>query len=132
MLINGIVPGFVKKKRKEKKTIIYMNQVLIFKGGDFRNSQGSILKSEVIEHTTAPIVASFSSRGPNYIAADILKVRDQLPVYLPLSVVHLAQQYHFSNADIYLVNIAARYNCSRNRHYSCIFPSCFTFWSPWG
>ncbi|XP_050280574.1 subtilisin-like protease SBT4.13 [Quercus robur] len=38
-----------------------------------KNSQGSILKSEVIEHTTAPIVASFSSRGPNYIAADILK-----------------------------------------------------------
>ncbi|XP_030964254.1 subtilisin-like protease SBT4.7 [Quercus lobata] len=30
-------------------------------------------KSEVIEDTTAPIVASFSSRGPNYIAADILK-----------------------------------------------------------
>ncbi|KAL4599122.1 hypothetical protein ACB092_11G104600 [Castanea dentata] len=33
----------------------------------------NILKSEVIEHTTAPIAASFSSRGPNYITADILK-----------------------------------------------------------
>ncbi|KAL4599121.1 hypothetical protein ACB092_11G104500 [Castanea dentata] len=38
-----------------------------------KNPQGSILKSEVIEHTTAPIAASFSSRGPNPIAVDILK-----------------------------------------------------------
>ncbi|KAK7837018.1 subtilisin-like protease sbt4.8, partial [Quercus suber] len=35
--------------------------------------QGSILKSEVIEDTTAPIVASFSSSGPNCITTDILK-----------------------------------------------------------
>ena len=59
----------------------------------FRNPQGSILKSEVIEDTnyiTADIVASFSSRGPNYITADILKVRDQSPAYLPLSVFHPA------------------------------------------
>ncbi|KAM4071612.1 hypothetical protein ACB094_11G074100 [Castanea mollissima] len=38
-----------------------------------KNPEGSILKSEVIEHITAPIAASFSSRGPNYITADILK-----------------------------------------------------------
>ena len=60
-----------------------------FQGGVFQKST-SILKSEVIEDTTAPIVASFSSRGPNYITADILKVRDQSPAYLRLSMVHLA------------------------------------------
>ncbi|GAB4824344.1 hypothetical protein Ancab_007232 [Ancistrocladus abbreviatus] len=32
-----------------------------------------ILKSEVLNDTAAPTVAPFSSRGPNYIAADILK-----------------------------------------------------------
>ncbi|KAK7827014.1 subtilisin-like protease sbt4.9 [Quercus suber] len=51
----------------------------------FGNPQGSILKSEVIEHTTAPIAAS-SSHGPNPIAVDILKVRHQLPTYHSLSL----------------------------------------------
>ncbi|KAJ6345208.1 hypothetical protein OIU78_007974 [Salix suchowensis] len=39
-----------------------------------RNPQATILKSEIIEHNTAPVVASFSSRGPNNIAPEILKV----------------------------------------------------------
>ncbi|GMY23657.1 subtilisin-like protease SBT4.13 [Fagus crenata] len=37
------------------------------------NPQGSILKSEGIKDTHAPVAASFSSRGPNTIASDILK-----------------------------------------------------------
>ncbi|XP_010532549.1 PREDICTED: subtilisin-like protease SBT4.2 isoform X2 [Tarenaya hassleriana] len=37
------------------------------------NPQGSILKSETIKDTDAPLVASFSSRGPNPIVSDILK-----------------------------------------------------------
>lgn len=32
------------------------------------------VKSETVEDTNAPIVASFSSRGPNFIVSDILKV----------------------------------------------------------
>ncbi|KAJ6670661.1 SUBTILISIN-LIKE PROTEASE SBT4.5 [Salix viminalis] len=39
-----------------------------------RNPQATILKSEITEHNTAPVVASFSSRGPNNIAPEILKV----------------------------------------------------------
>ncbi|EOA14512.1 hypothetical protein CARUB_v10027732mg [Capsella rubella] len=38
-----------------------------------RSPQGSVLKSEAIFDQAAPIVASFSSRGPNKIAVDILK-----------------------------------------------------------
>ncbi|XP_011032221.1 PREDICTED: cucumisin-like isoform X1 [Populus euphratica] len=38
-----------------------------------KNPQATILKSEVTEHNTAPVVASFSSRGPNKIAPEILK-----------------------------------------------------------
>jgi len=34
----------------------------------------NILKSESINDTSAPVVASFSARGPNSVAADILKV----------------------------------------------------------
>ncbi|KAL5580907.1 hypothetical protein UlMin_013349 [Ulmus minor] len=38
-----------------------------------KNPQASILKSEVINNSAAPIVAPFSSRGPNLITPDILK-----------------------------------------------------------
>nr|POE69489.1 subtilisin-like protease sbt4.8 [Quercus suber] len=38
-----------------------------------RNALGTILKSEAIVDTNAPLVAHFSSRGPNSIVADILK-----------------------------------------------------------
>ncbi|CAH2033554.1 unnamed protein product [Thlaspi arvense] len=37
------------------------------------NPVGCILKSETVKDTDAPIVASFSSRGPNTIVSDILK-----------------------------------------------------------
>jgi hypothetical protein len=40
----------------------------------YRNPQASILKSETIKDNDAPTVASFSSRGPNSIALDIMKV----------------------------------------------------------
>ena len=39
-----------------------------------RMPEANILKSEVIKDSTAPIVASFSSRGPNLITLDIMKV----------------------------------------------------------
>ena len=56
----------------------------------------------------APIAASFSSRGPNPIAVDILKVRHQLPTYLPFSLWFcLNGASHFSNAYIYLTKITA-------------------------
>ncbi|XP_059458228.1 subtilisin-like protease SBT4.13 [Corylus avellana] len=38
-----------------------------------KNPQGNILKSEVTKNSAAPVVASFSSRGPNLVAPDILK-----------------------------------------------------------
>ncbi|OMO66731.1 hypothetical protein COLO4_30413 [Corchorus olitorius] len=38
-----------------------------------KKPEAGILKSEVIEDATAPIVANFSSRGPNFIVPDILK-----------------------------------------------------------
>ncbi|KAG6762205.1 hypothetical protein POTOM_032697 [Populus tomentosa] len=43
-----------------------------------KNPQATILKSEITEHNTAPVVASFSSRGPNNIAPEILKVWELL------------------------------------------------------
>ena len=42
----------------------------------YRNPQAGILKSEAIKDTDAPTVVSFSSRGPNHIAPDIMKVYD--------------------------------------------------------
>ncbi|KAL5991706.1 hypothetical protein ACLOJK_012616 [Asimina triloba] len=38
-----------------------------------KNPQANILPSEVIQDSSAPITASFSSRGPNIISKDILK-----------------------------------------------------------
>ncbi|WCJ20434.1 Subtilisin-like protease SBT4.4 [Euphorbia peplus] len=38
-----------------------------------KNPVGKILKSEEIKDSTAPLVASFSSRGPNKMAGDLLK-----------------------------------------------------------
>lgn len=39
-----------------------------------RAPMANILKSESFNDTSAPVVVSFSSRGPNPIAPDILKV----------------------------------------------------------
>ena len=39
-----------------------------------RNPMARILKSESIHDATAPYVVSYSSRGPNHISPDILKV----------------------------------------------------------
>ena len=36
--------------------------------------QAAILKTEAIFNRTSPLIGSFSSRGPNTIAVDILKV----------------------------------------------------------
>ncbi|OMO66732.1 hypothetical protein COLO4_30414 [Corchorus olitorius] len=38
-----------------------------------KKPEGGILKSEAIEDATAPLVAAFSSRGPNFYTPDILK-----------------------------------------------------------
>ncbi|KAM7259969.1 hypothetical protein ACFE04_015710 [Oxalis oulophora] len=38
-----------------------------------KNAKAEILKSETIKDSSAPVVAQFSSRGPNTIAGDILK-----------------------------------------------------------
>lgn len=40
----------------------------------YRKPSANILKSEAIKDNAAPEVASFSSRGPNPIISDILKV----------------------------------------------------------
>ncbi|KAG7534715.1 Peptidase S8/S53 domain [Arabidopsis thaliana x Arabidopsis arenosa] len=56
-----------------------------------RSPQGSFLKTEAFFNQTAPTVASFSSRGPNTIAVDILKPDVSAPgveilaAYSPLS-----------------------------------------------
>ncbi|KAJ4821759.1 hypothetical protein Tsubulata_041293 [Turnera subulata] len=39
-----------------------------------KSPQAKILRSEAVNDSTAPFVASFSSRGPNHIAPDILKI----------------------------------------------------------
>ncbi|KAG8663011.1 hypothetical protein MANES_01G167604v8 [Manihot esculenta] len=55
-----------------------------------KSPEASILKSEVITDSTAPVVASFSSRGPNAIAPDIMKPDvsapgvDILAAYIPV------------------------------------------------
>ncbi|XP_074266766.1 subtilisin-like protease SBT4.8 [Silene latifolia] len=55
------------------------------------NPEGTILKSETVTDTSAPVVASFSSRGPNQVATDILKPDitapgvDILAAYSPLA-----------------------------------------------
>ena len=86
MLITDIVLNLV------KKNIYFLHNFGIdFQRWCFSEIQASILKSVAIKDTTAPIVASFSSRGPNSIVADILKVRPQLPAYLLVA-------YHSSNA----------------------------------
>jgi hypothetical protein len=72
MLINGIVIALKIKHMLHDYEINFSR--LLF----CRNPQGSILKSEGIKDTHAPVAASFSSRGPNTIASDILKVRHQL------------------------------------------------------
>ena len=53
-----------------KKLLIHESTIIFF-----RNPRATILKSEVTNNDTdAPLVASFSSRGPNDIVTDILKV----------------------------------------------------------
>ncbi|KAG7533881.1 Peptidase S8/S53 domain superfamily [Arabidopsis thaliana x Arabidopsis arenosa] len=55
-----------------------------------RSPQGSVLKTEAFFNQTAPTVASFSSRGPNIIAVDLLKPDVSAPgveilaAYIPL------------------------------------------------
>lgn len=44
-----------------------------------RQPEAEILKSETINDSSAPVVAPFSSRGPNNIVPDILKVFSFLP-----------------------------------------------------
>lgn len=48
----------------------------------YRDPQGTILKSEAINNPAAPLVALFSSRGPNLILPDIIKVYDFLVTYI--------------------------------------------------
>ncbi|CAL5195213.1 unnamed protein product [Lathyrus oleraceus] len=56
-----------------------------------RSPEAEILKSEILHDTTAPRVASFSSRGPNLVVPDILKPDisapgvDILAAYSPLA-----------------------------------------------
>ncbi|CAL5183003.1 unnamed protein product [Lathyrus oleraceus] len=56
-----------------------------------RSPEGEILKSEILHDTTAPRVASFSSRGPNLVVPDIMKPDisapgvDILAAFSPLS-----------------------------------------------
>ncbi|KAL9239850.1 hypothetical protein vseg_014131 [Gypsophila vaccaria] len=47
--------------------------VIIYTSNTTTNARGTILKSVTITDKSAPVVASFSSRGPNEIAPDILK-----------------------------------------------------------
>ncbi|KAK9757250.1 hypothetical protein RND81_01G151700 [Saponaria officinalis] len=55
------------------------------------NPEGKILKSEIVNDTSAPVVASYSSKGPNQVAFDILKPDitapgvDILAAYSPLA-----------------------------------------------
>jgi hypothetical protein len=41
-----------------------------------RNATATIFKSEEVEDLMSPYIASFSSRGPNPITPNILKVRE--------------------------------------------------------
>ena len=55
-----------------------------------RSPQGTVLKTEAIFNQKAPKVASFSSRGPNTIAVDLLKV-----TYTVLSLFDFVYKYYF-------------------------------------
>ncbi|XP_010532550.1 PREDICTED: subtilisin-like protease SBT4.2 [Tarenaya hassleriana] len=64
-IISSSIPISALNDDDYKSLLAYINST--------ENPQGSILKSETIKDTSAPLVASFSSRGPNSIASDILK-----------------------------------------------------------
>ena len=51
-----------------------MITMLIMRDYLLRNPEATIMVSEEIQDFTAPYAASFSSRGPNPITPDILKV----------------------------------------------------------
>ena len=86
------------KKKKKKR---YMIPQLTFHGHVFfRNPQGSILKSETTKDAHAPVVASFSSRGPNSILEDILKVMHQSSAYLHFFSSCAFVTFGFSNTCI--------------------------------
>ena len=55
-----------------------------------RSIQGTVLKTEAEFNQKAPKVASFSSRGPNPIAVDLLKV-----TYTVLSLFDFVYKYYF-------------------------------------
>ena len=48
--------------------------MLIMRDYLLKSPEATIMVSEEIQHITAPHAASFSSRGPNPITPDILKV----------------------------------------------------------
>lgn len=45
---------------------------------NLRNPVATVLVTEAIQDSTAPVAASFSSRGPHLISPDILKVKQRL------------------------------------------------------
>ncbi|CBI16046.3 unnamed protein product, partial [Vitis vinifera] len=62
----------------------------------YRNLHAKILKSESIKDNSAPVVASFSSRGPNKIIPEIMKASLDLDLYIAFS--HFIF-FNFSSAD---------------------------------
>ncbi|KAK1591937.1 hypothetical protein Q3G72_016302 [Acer saccharum] len=60
------IPASVVTSKEYNAVLSYMNST--------KNPQAEILKSEAIKDSDAPVVAKFSSRGPNSILSGILKV----------------------------------------------------------
>ncbi|XP_010262905.2 PREDICTED: subtilisin-like protease SBT4.3 [Nelumbo nucifera] len=59
------LPAVLLSSENGEKLKLYLNST--------RNPQAKILKSEAIHDSSAPVVASFSSRGPSVIIPDIIK-----------------------------------------------------------
>lgn len=91
-----------------------------------------ILKSESIHDATAPYVVSYSSRGPNHISPDILKVACYS---MNGSGIFILVQFHRNlqfmqeinnftpENDVISFFFLAGYNRTRDGHTSCIFSS---------
>ncbi|KAM4072106.1 hypothetical protein ACB094_11G112800 [Castanea mollissima] len=79
------------------------------------NAQGTILKSEAIVDTTAPLVVHFSSRGPNSIVADVLKPDITAPGINILAAFSLDTSPSQSNVD----TRSAKYSILSGTSMSC-------------
>ena len=86
-----------------------------------RSPEAAVLKTKTIFNQTAPKVVSFSGRGPNRIASDILKVQTKHTILL------LAVSCYYSSIGFWPATmVAAGYNSTRSGDPRGLFTCGFT------